>query len=102
MSPTIRNQAKLVGIALAAGLAWTAFGTETALAASPADECTAAGGTYVADGPNSTCTFPSEPVGNSDNTKGGSQETGPGNSDTSTHEDETICTGVNNKPHPCP
>jgi hypothetical protein len=102
MSPTIRNQAKLAGIALAAGLALTAFGTGTAQAASPADECTAAGGTYTAAGPDSTCTFPSTPVGNSDNTKGGSVETGPGNSDTSTHEDEEICTGVNNKPHPCP
>ena len=85
MSPTIPNQAKLASVALAAVLALTAFGTGTALAASPAQECTDAGGMYVADGPNSTCTFPATPVGNSDNTKGGSQETGPGNSDTSTH-----------------
>jgi hypothetical protein len=32
MSPTIRKQAKLAGVALAAGLALTAFGTGTALA----------------------------------------------------------------------
>jgi hypothetical protein len=102
MSPTISNQAKLTGLALAAGLALTAFGTGTALAASPADECAAAGGVYEAAGPDSTCTIPGTPVGKSDNTKGGSQETGPGNSDTSTHEEEEICTGVNNKPHQCP
>ena len=69
-------------------------------AASPAQECAAAGGTYTAAGPDSSCTFPGEPVGNSDNTKGGSSETGPGKSEP--NEEETICTGVNNKPHPCP
>jgi hypothetical protein len=86
MSLAIINQPKLAGLALAAGLAWTAFGTGTALAASPEQECTDSGGVYVAAGPDSTCTVPGTPVGNSDNTKGGSQETGPGNSDTSTHE----------------
>jgi hypothetical protein len=69
-------------------------------AANPAQDCAAAGGTYVAAGPDSTCTLPSEPVGNSDNTKGGSQTTGPGKSEP--NEEEEICTGVNNKPHPCP
>ena len=69
-------------------------------AASPAQECTAAGGTYVAAGPDSSCTFPGTPVGNSDNTKGGSSETGPGKSEP--NKEEVTCTGLNNKPHPCP
>jgi len=69
-------------------------------AASPAQECAAAGGTYTAAGPDSSCTFAGDPVGNSDNTKGGSSETGPGKSEP--NEEETICTGVNNKPHRCP
>jgi hypothetical protein len=69
-------------------------------AASPAQECAAAGGTYTAAGPDSSCTFAGDPVGNSDNTKGGSSETGPGKSEP--NEEETICTGVNNKPHKCP
>ena len=69
-------------------------------AASPAQDCAAAGGTYTAAGPNSTCTFPGAPVGNSSNTKGGSATTGPGKSQP--NSDETVCTGVNNKPHQCP
>ena len=69
-------------------------------AASPAQECAAAGGEYVAAGPTSTCTTPGEPVGQSDNTKGGSTDTGPGKSEP--NEEVTTCTGVNNKPHPCP
>jgi hypothetical protein len=69
-------------------------------AASPAQDCAAAGGTYVANGPNSTCTMAGTPVGNSDNTKGGSQASGPGKSDPNTTT--TTCTGVNNKPHSCP
>jgi hypothetical protein len=69
-------------------------------AASPADECAAAGGTYVAAGPDSTCTFPGTPVGNSDNTKGGSETSGPGKSEP--NSTTTDCTGVNNKPHQCP
>jgi hypothetical protein len=100
MSPTIINQATLASIALAAALALTAFGTGTALAASPAQECAAAGGTYTAAGPDSTCTIPGEPVGQSDNTKGGSTDTGPGKSEP--NEEVVTCTGVNNKPHPCP
>ena len=35
MSPTIGNQVKLVSVAIAAGLAWTVFGTGTALADNP-------------------------------------------------------------------
>ena len=69
-------------------------------AASPAQECTAAGGTYTPAGPNSSCTFPGTPVGNSDNTKGGSSDTGPGKSEP--NEEVITCTGTNNKPHPCP
>ena len=68
--------------------------------ASPAQECAAAGGTYVAAGPNSTCSFPATPVGNSGNTKGGSQTSGPGKSEP--NSETTTCTGVNNKPHSCP
>ena len=66
-------------------------------AASPAQECAAAGGTYVAAGPDSSCTFPGTPVGNSGNTKGGSSETGPGKSEP--YEEETVSNVVNNKPH---
>lgn len=69
-------------------------------AASPAEDCAAAGGTYTAAGPNSTCTFPGEPVGNSSNTKGGSETSGPGKSDP--NSTTATCTGVNNKPHSCP
>jgi hypothetical protein len=69
-------------------------------AASPAQDCTSAGGTYVANGPNSTCTFPGTPVGNSANTKGGSQTSGPGKSEP--NSTTTTCTGVNDKPHSCP
>ena len=69
-------------------------------AASPEAECVADGGTYVAAGPESSCTFAGEPVGNSDNTKGGSTEAGPGKSEP--NSTETVCTGVNNKPHKCP
>jgi hypothetical protein len=71
-----------------------------AYAASPAQECADAGGVFVHAGPDSSCTFPSTPVGNSGNTKGGSQTTGPGKSEP--NKEEEICTGVNNKPHPCP
>jgi hypothetical protein len=69
-------------------------------AASPAQECEAAGGSYTAAGPNSTCTFPGTPVGNSSNTKGGSSTSGPGKSEP--NSETTSCTGVNNKPHTCP
>ena len=105
MSPTIQNQAKLASMALAAALALTAFGTGPVLADTPEQECTAAGGTYVKAGPDSTCTFAGTPVGQSDNTKGGEVDTGPGKSDTSTNTSETDCSAeqtVNNKPHTCP
>jgi hypothetical protein len=70
-------------------------------AANPEQECEADGvSTYIHDGPNSTCSTPGEPVGNSDNTKGGSVDTGPGKSEP--NEEVTTCTGVNNKPHQCP
>jgi hypothetical protein len=69
-------------------------------AASPAQDCADAGGTYNAAGPDSSCVFAGDPVGQSGNTKGGSQETGPGKSEP--NEEETVCTGVNNKPHRCP
>jgi len=69
-------------------------------AASPAQDCAAAGGTYTAAGPDSSCTFPGDPVGNSDNTKGGSSDTGPGKSEP--NEEVINCDGVNNNPHKCP
>ena len=70
-------------------------------AASPEQECEADGvSTYVHAGPDSTCTTPGEQVGQSGNTKGGSVDTGPGKSEP--NEEVTTCTGVNNKPHPCP
>ena len=72
----------------------------TTFAASPAQDCAAAGGVYDAAGPESSCNFEGEQVGNSDNTKGGSQVTGPGKSEP--NKEETTCTGVNNKPHKCP
>ena len=57
-----------------------------AYAASPEQECVAAGGTFVHAGPGSSCTFPAEPVGNSDNTKGGSETSGPGKSEPNEEE----------------
>ena len=81
---------------VAAILVFASVGT----AASPAQECTDAGGQYLAAGPDSSCTMPGEQVGNSDNTKGGSVESGPGKSEP--NSEETTCTGVNNKPHKCP
>ena len=91
LSGIVAVAAVAVGLTVPAG---------TAMAASPAQECDAAGGTYVAAGPDSSCTFPGTPVGNSSNTKGGSETTGPGKSEP--NSEETVCTGVNNKPHPCP
>jgi hypothetical protein len=70
-------------------------------AANPEQECEADGvSTYVHAGPDSSCVTPGEQVGNSDNTKGGEQTTGPGKSEP--NSEETECTGVNNKPHRCP
>jgi hypothetical protein len=100
MSPTIRNQATLTGIALALALGLGLVFSPATFADSPAQECEALGGTYTPAGPDSMCTIPGTPVGNSDNTKGGSTDTGPGKSEP--NEEVTICTGVNNKPHPCP
>lgn len=91
----------LIGLfSLAALVAMVLVLAPVGYSASPAQECEAAGGTYVHAGPDSSCTIPGEPVGNSDNTKGGSVKTGPGKSEP--NEEEEICTGVNNKPHPCP
>ena len=61
MSPLILNQAKLASVALAAALAFSAFGTGTALAASGSErECDAAGGTYTKVGSEATCVLPEE------------------------------------------
>ena len=65
MSPTIKNQAKLAGIALAAVMAFTAFGIGTALAISPsAQECQACGGELINDSGTKICTCEPEKVGN--------------------------------------
>jgi hypothetical protein len=96
MSPTIPNQAKLAAIAVAATV--LVFSPAT-FADTPQQDCENAGGTYVKAGPDSTCTFPGTPVGNSDNTKGGSQDTGPGKTDTSENSEERDCSAeqtVNN------
>jgi hypothetical protein len=61
MSTRVRTTVAALGAA-----ALIAGGAGAAVAASPADECTAAGGTYSKDGGTSTCTFP---VGQSANTK---------------------------------
>ena len=53
-------------IAAIGAAALMAGGAGAALAASPAQECADAGGTYTKTGSTATCTFP---VGNSDNTK---------------------------------
>ena len=68
--------------------------------ATPAQKCELEGGVYTAAGPDSSCDTPGDPVGNSDNTKGGSQTTGPG--DSQPNKETTTCDGVNNKPHQCP
>ena len=41
-----------------------AFSPTGALASGSSADCTAAGGTYTKDGPNSICVFPEENVGN--------------------------------------
>jgi hypothetical protein len=71
MSLAIINQAKLAGIALAAGLAFSAFGTGAALAVSPSEQqCTTAGGTFDRTGGQVSCTFTTTTnVGNSDNSQ---------------------------------
>jgi hypothetical protein len=65
-------------------------------AASPAQDCANAGGTYYADGPNSRCVIDNtEPAGNSDVRKGTTTtETGPGKSEP--NSETTSCTGVTN------
>jgi hypothetical protein len=94
MSPTMRNQGKLVGIALAAGLAFSAFGTGTTLAASPSEEqCTACGGTFVNDSGTKVCQCAEttkDVNGNANGTATQTTTTGQGNLDNKT---ATTCTG---------
>ena len=61
MSKRVRTTIAAIGAAALIG-----GGAGAAFAASPADQCAAAGGTYSKDGGTATCTFP---VGQSDNTK---------------------------------
>jgi hypothetical protein len=104
MSPTIINQAKLAGIALAAGLALTAFGTGAALAASGSErDCEAAGGTYTKVGSDAICVFPEESVANEnanpDNNGQTTQDTETGQGNISPKEGEVTCEGP---PGQCP
>jgi hypothetical protein len=98
MSPTIRNQAKLAGIALAAGLALTTFGVGTALAASGSErECDAAGGTYTKVGSDAICVLPEEkvssPNANPDNNAQTTQTTETGQGNISPQEGTVTCEG---------
>jgi hypothetical protein len=98
MSPTTRNQAKLAGVALAAVMAFTAFGTGTALAASGSErDCEAQGGTYTKDGPNAICVLPEEkvsnPNANPNNNAQTTQETETGQGNISPKEGEVTCEG---------
>jgi hypothetical protein len=61
MSNRFRTTIAAIGAA-----ALIAGGAGAAVAASPADECAAAGGTYTKSGSTAGCSFP---VGKSDNTK---------------------------------
>jgi hypothetical protein len=105
MSLTIKNQGKLAGIVLAAGLVWTAFGPGTALAASPSQEaCTACGGVLVNDSGTKICACPEEKVGNQpENSQGQTTQTtttGQGNLDNKT---ELNCSGPPGQQDPgCP
>jgi hypothetical protein len=68
-----------------------AFGATSAMAASGSErECTAAGGTYTKDGPNSICVFPEEQVAN---------ENASDNNNSQTTQDTTTGHGnLGNKP----
>ena len=79
MSPTIRNQAKLAGIALAALMASTPF----ALAVSPSqEECEAAGGTFTKEQGGVQCVITEEEKVSSPNAN-------PNNNAQTTTKDET-------------
>jgi hypothetical protein len=107
MSPTMPNQAKLASVTFAAVLALTAFGTGTALAASPTvQECEDAGGTYIKDGSTATCDFPEEkvssPNANPDNNAQTTDrdDTGHGNLD---NREQIVCSGPPGQQDPeCP
>ncbi len=68
------------------------LGTGVALASGSSADCTAAGGTYVKDGPNSTCVFDTskDVNGNAFGTETTTTTTGQGNTGNKT---ETTCTG---------
>ena len=69
-----------------------ALGTPTAMASGSSTECTAAGGTYIKDGPNSTCVFSDtkDVKGNAFGTETTTTSTGQGNTD---NKNTTTCTG---------
>jgi hypothetical protein len=68
-----------------------ALGTVNAMAASGSEQqCTAAGGTYVKDGPDSICTFPPEKVSN--------ENANPNNNAATTQDTTTGHGNINNKP----
>jgi hypothetical protein len=95
----MRRLLSMITLSAALAAAVLAF-SPASFAASPAQECTSNGGSWTAAGPDSSCTYPGTPVGNSDNTKGGSSTSGPGKS--APNSDTSTCTGTNNKPHSCP
>jgi len=84
---------RVVCVSLFAALAFFAFSPTGALASGSSADCTAAGGTYIKDGPNSICTFPEttkDVKGNAYGTATTTTTTGQGNTDNKT---TTTCTG---------
>ena len=78
----------IAALAIGAALALTPV---AAMAASPADQCEAAGGTYANEGGTKSCAFP---VGNSDNVK----TTGQKGSFNSSHPESKTNPGGNQPP----
>jgi hypothetical protein len=77
----------------AISLSLLAFGPTSALASGSSAACTAAGGTYNKDGPNSTCVFPEttkDVNGNAYGTATQITTTGQGNLD---NKPTSTCTG---------
>jgi hypothetical protein len=110
MSPAIKNQVKLAGIALVAVMAFTAFGPGTALAVSPSErECEAQGGTFTREQGEVRCVIEEEEtVGNApehSNAQRTTKEkttTGQGNINNKQDED-IVCSGPPGQQDPeCP
>jgi hypothetical protein len=82
--------ALLLTLAATPVTAMLVFSSST-FAAPPEQDYEAAGATFVHAGPDSGCTSPGTPVRNSDNTKGGSETSGPGKSEP--NSEEVVCLG---------